>query len=261
MLLYYIILNIYLNLSNNKRRTLKGEREISESTTSGFKMFKKAPYKTPDPKALMDAQMIGFMELEKFYGPVFKKLLIRNALQFISQRIGEEPPKNIESLDQLAKYLLSKTDKYPLPNRAGYYALIKTEKELQGLLGATYRLSDASFHRSHTKTEKVDGLKLNLNEIMSNLYQFAIESKLAPEELGYRINQDGSLDALIPNCFYKEVCQQAFKENILMRANGKLHCAMGVTLCQYFKIVTGYEWDYEPSEYVKPHCIIRCYMF
>lgn len=224
-------------------------------------MFKKAPYKIPDPKALMDAQMIAFMELEKFYGPVFKKLLIKHALQFISQKIEEEPPKNIESLDQLAKYLLSKTDKYPLPNCACYYAEIKTEKELQGLLGATYRLSEAGFYKRHMKTQKVEERRLNLDDILSNLYQFAVENKLAPEEFGYRINQDGSLDALFPNCFYKEVCRQAFKERISARANGSMHCALGSTLCQYFKMVTGHEWDYDPVEYDKPHCIIRCYMF
>ncbi|MBS7252012.1 MAG: hypothetical protein KIH08_15675 [Candidatus Freyarchaeota archaeon] len=231
-----------------------------EPKISDFKMFERAPYKIPDPKALMDAQMIGFMELEKFYGPVFKKLLIKHALQFISQKIGEEPPKNIESLDQLAEYLLSKTDKYPLPNCAGYYAQIKTEKELQGLLGAAYRLSEASFHKSHIKRQTVEGLKFNLDEIMANLYQFAIESKLAPEEFGYRVNRNGSLDALFPNCFYKEVCRQAFEEGLLKRAGGSMHCAMGVTLCQYFKMVTGYEWDYELVEYDRPHCIIKCYI-
>lgn len=258
MLLYYIILNV---LIQRQTKTLKWEREMKEPKISGFKMFERAPYKIPDPKALMDAQMIGFIELERFYGPVFKKLLIKHALQFISQKIGEEPPKNIESLDQLAKYLLSKTDKYPLPNRAGYYAQIKTEKELQGLLGATYRLSEASFHKSRIKTRKVEERKFNLDEIMSDLYRFAVESKLAPEEFGYRINQNGSLDALFPNCFYKEVCRQALKENILMRANGRMHCAMGATLCQYFKMVTGQEWDYDHTEYDKPHCIITCYMF
>jgi hypothetical protein len=85
--------------------------------------------------------------------------------------------------------------------------------------------------------------------------------KLSPKEFGYKKNEDGSLDIILPNCYYKEVCQQAFKENLLKRLNGKMHCSIGSTMCQYLKMVTSYEWDYDCLEFDKPHCITRCYMF
>jgi hypothetical protein len=228
---------------------------------SDFKMFEKAPYELPDPQALMNAQLLGFREQEKLFGPVFVIRLIKHALQFIAQRIGEEPTPDIKTLEQMAEYLLSKTDKYPLPNCAAYYAEIKTENELQGQTGATYRVGDMGFHRKYVKRPNGEKRTVNLDDIMMNLYQFAIDMKLCPKEFGYKTNEDGSLDAIFPNCYYKDVCRQAFEENILTRADGRMQCAMGSTLCQYFKLVTGYEWDYDCLEFDKPHCVTKCYMF
>nr|MDO8082944.1 hypothetical protein [Candidatus Freyarchaeota archaeon] len=228
---------------------------------SSFKMFEKAPYELPDPKALMEAQMLGFRELEKLFGPVFLTRFIKHALQFIAQKIGETPPEDIKTLDQLAEYLLSKTNKYPLPNCAFYYAQIKTENELQGRTGAAYRVGEMGFHRRYVKSPNGEERTVDLDDIMSKLCQFAIGMKLRPKELGYKTNEDGSLDLILPNCFYKEVCRQAFDENLLKRLDGRMQCAMGSTLCQYFKLVTGYEWDYDCLEFDKPHCITRCFMF
>jgi hypothetical protein len=209
----------------------------------------------------MDAQLLGFREQEKLFGPVFVTRLIKHALRFMAQRIGEEPPEDIKTFDQLAEYLLSKTDKYPLPNCAGYYGQIKTENELQGLTGATYRVGEMGFHKKYVKRPNGEVKTFDLDDTMSKLYQFAIVMKLCPKELGYKTNEDGSLDAIFPNCFYKDVCRQASKENILTRVDGRMQCAMGATLCQYFKLVTGSEWDYDRLEFDKPHCITRCCMF
>jgi hypothetical protein len=228
---------------------------------SGFKMFENDLYDLPDPKALMDAQMLGFREQEKVYGPVFIKLLIKYALEFIAQRIKEEPPKYITTLEQLAEYLLSKTDKYALPNCAGYYGQIKAENELQGRTGALYRVGDMGFHRTYVKSLNGEKKNINLEDIISKFYKFAIELKLCPKESGYRTNEDWSLDFIFPNCYYKDVCRQAFEENIMLRLDGRLQCAMGSTLCQYLKLVTGYEWDYNCIEFDKPHCIIKWYIF
>lgn len=76
----------------------------------------------------MDGRLLAFRELEKIYGSIFTTQLIKHALKFISQRIEEEPTEDIKTLDELAEYLLSKTDKYPLPNCAAYYAEINTKQ-------------------------------------------------------------------------------------------------------------------------------------
>jgi hypothetical protein len=224
-------------------------------------MFPEAPFELPDPKALMDAQLLGFREQEKLFGPVFHTRFIKHALRFIAQRIGEEPPEDIKTFEQLADYLLSKTDKYPLPNCAAYYAQIKTENELQGRTGTTYRVGEMGFHGKYVKRPNGEVKTFDLDDIMLKLYQFAIVMKLSPKEIGYKKNEDGGLDTIFPNCYYKDVCRQASKENILTRLDGRMQCAMGATLCQYFKLVTNSEWDYDCLEFDKPHCITRCCMF
>ncbi|MEM3564267.1 MAG: hypothetical protein Q6366_017600 [Candidatus Freyarchaeota archaeon] len=222
-------------------------------------MLKEAPYDLPDSKALMDAHLIAVREQEKVYGRVFLVRFIKHALQFMAQRIGRVATEDIKTLDHLAEYLLSKTDKRLLPNLAFYYAQIKTENELQGRTGATYRIAERSFYRKYVKSPSGETPNVDLEENLLKLHQFAIDLKLSPKELGYKKNEDESLDIILPNCYFKEVCQQAFKENILTRADGKMHCAMGATLCQYFKLIANIESDYNCIEFDKPHCIIRCY--
>lgn len=222
-------------------------------------MLKEAPYELPDSKALMDAHLVALREQEKVYGPVFLVRFIKHALQFMAQRTGEVATGDIKTLDQLAEYLLSKADKCLLPNHAFYYAQIKTESELQGRTGATYRIAERGFYRKYVKSPNGETLNVDLEEKLLKLHQFATEMKLSPKEFGYKKYEDESLDIVLPNCYFKEVCLQAFKENILMRANGKIHCAMGATLCQYFKLVTKIELDYDCIEFDKPHCIIKCY--
>ena len=234
---------------------------MTETKFSDFKMFEKAPYDIPDQKVHMNAQLISFREIEKLYGPVFATLLIKYALQFIAQRIGEKPPEDIKTLDQLVNYLLSKTDKYPLPINACCYAQLKAENELQGQTGTTQRVTTTDFQRKHGKSSISEEININLDDIMSKLYQLGIDMKLGPKELGYRTSGNEILDLLLPDCFHRDICRQALKENLVTRTNGTMYCILGVSMCQFFKMATSYEWDYELLEFDKPQCIIRYYIF
>jgi len=233
---------------------------VSEPGISDFKMFENAPYELPDAKTLIDAHLVGIEMQEKLFGPVFPTRLIKHALHFIAQRIGEEPPEDINSLDQLTEYLLSKSDKYPTPYCALMYAQYKTENDLQGQTGAATRVAEMGFHRRFGKSPAGEEINIDLDDIVSKLYQTAIENKLGPKEFGYKKNEDGSVDFLLPDCYYKDGCRQAFDEGLLKRPDGRMHCNLSSSLCQYLKVVTGYEWDYECLEFDKPHCITRYYL-
>lgn len=164
---------------------------MTEIKISDFKMFEKAPYELPDAKPLMDIQLIAFGALEKLYGPVVTALLIKYALQFIAQRIGEKPPEDIKTLAQLANYLLSKTDKYPFPDNACCYAQMKAENELQGRTGTTQRVSGMGYYRHYAKSQNGERPNVGLDDIISNLYKFATGLKICPNEFGYKKNEDG----------------------------------------------------------------------
>ncbi|MEM2985134.1 MAG: hypothetical protein QXL24_07925, partial [Candidatus Jordarchaeaceae archaeon] len=72
-------------------------------------------YDIPEVRTFTELAMEGVREVEKMYGPVFTVKYIRYALWFIAQKIGEEPPQDVETIDQLKEYLISKADKYPTP--------------------------------------------------------------------------------------------------------------------------------------------------
>lgn len=233
---------------------------MAEHTSSGFKMFK-APYELPDIRTVVGAQIIGIREQEKLFGPAYTTRLIKCAMQYEAQRIGEDPPEGITTLDQLTEYIFSKIDKYPTPNCVVMCAQLKVENEFQGGTGAATRVGEMGFHRGFVQSTTGGERNIDLDEIISNLVKTAFELKMGPKEFGYRTNKDGSLDLLFPNCYYKDGCQQALRDNLLNRPDGRMQCSIGSTMCQYLKLVTGYEWDYDCLEFDKPHCISKCYPF
>jgi hypothetical protein len=220
-------------------------------------MLEKPSPKSFDPKALMNAHVIGVKEQEKIYGPVFTSRLVEHALRFAAQRIGEKPPENIKTVEQVAQYLLSKIDKYPTPQCAIMYAQYKTEKELQGQAGTGRRLGEIGWQRKSIETRSGEKKNIDLDGLISQFWQVATMMKMSPIDLGYKKTEDGSLVILVPNCFYKDGCHQAFKEGLLGRPDGGMICNLGVTVCVYLKAATGFEWDSNCLEYDKPPCIVK----
>ena len=107
---------------------------MTEIDLSEFKMFEKTPYEEPDPRALTEFHISIAKEAEKEYGAIFTNRFIEFALQFLTQKTGEEPPQNIETLDQLTEYLMSKVNLYPRPYCAVVYAQFRVEHEAQQIL-------------------------------------------------------------------------------------------------------------------------------
>jgi hypothetical protein len=220
-------------------------------------MFEKAPYALPDAKALIQAQTDGIKAQEKVFGPVFTARVVSSAIEFISRRIGEKPAEEIITLDQMAKYILSKTDKYPTPYCAVMYAQHKVEKDLQGKTGALSRVGDMGWQRNFAKSQDVARRIIDFDKIVSDLRKASVMMKLSPSEFGYRKNEYGGVDFVIPSCFYLDGCRLASEEGLLNRPDGRVHCDLGSSLCQFFKVATGYEYDYELMELHKPQCMIR----
>jgi hypothetical protein len=234
---------------------------VSDLKASGFIMLEKAPYEKLDPKVLVDLPILGIKEEEKTYGPVFTVRVIKYALRFVAQKFGEEPPKNIKTLDQLAEYILSLTDKHPTSYNAIMYAPFKTENRFQGQSGAGTQVAVIGTARSMIKRPSVKDRDVNVDDAISKFRQTTLDLKFGARESGYKKNEDGSVDVVWLTCFLVEVCEFAWEEGLLKRPDGRMQCVSGAFLCHFLKTVTGYEWDYDILEFGKPHCTIRCYMF
>ena len=233
---------------------------MTEIKISDFNMFEKAPDELPDLKIITPAIIAGYKEEEKTYGPVFTTRFIKHTLEFLSKKIEENPPEDIKTLDQLAEYLISVSDRSPTPYCACTYAQYKTENEFMGQAGAGTQVAAISVSRDLSKKPSEER-NVDAVQLLSKYRQDMISAKLGHHEMGYKKNEDGSLDILYLNCFLLDGCRQAFGEGLLKRPNNKLQCGTVQYICQIFKLLTGYEWDYDVLEFGKPHCAVRCYMF
>jgi len=233
---------------------------VTELKISDFKMFEKTLYEIPPPRPITEIIINGLKEIEKTYGPVFTTRFIKHALEFEAQRIGEKPPQDIKTLNDLLEYLVSKSDKYPTPYCTTVYAQYKTENEFQGKAGAGTRIGHLGAARSMSETLSVKDRKVDVDGSLLKLSQILISMNFSPREWGYKKNGDGSVDLLWPKCHYVDGCRSAFDEGLLKRPDGRLQCIAAFAVSQYLKLTSGYEWDYEVLENYKPHCIARSYM-
>lgn len=231
------------------------------SKLSEFIMFEKTPYELPEPKLLTGFVIDGYKAVEKTYGPVYTTNFIKHALRFVKMKVGEEPAEEIKTLDQLKEYLASLSDKYSFPYCAAVYAQFNVENLLEGRIGA------ASMEMGHSKTkdvekaEKIEDKDINIDGILVKYREDMILTKMAHHEMGYRKNEDGSVDIVYPTCYLKEACKLAYDEGLAKRRDGTIQCGIMQYNCQYLNLVTGYNWDFKLVEYFEPHCIAHCFMF
>ncbi|WXG42013.1 MAG: hypothetical protein WED07_14840 [Candidatus Freyarchaeum deiterrae] len=233
---------------------------MSELKVSDFKMLEKPPYKLPDPRTEIELVLMkSLKDEEKMYGPVFTTKLINYTLQYVAQKYGEKPKEAIKTLDQLGAYLVSISNKYPKAFTAAIYAHLKVEKELQGSAGAGTRVGMMAFSRNLMKKPSAKERNVDIDNLLTTFQQTLIPSRLAME-VGYKKNEDESVNVIYPDCPIKDACQMASHEDALKRVIGGLQCVSCSGVCQILKLLSSYDWDYELLEFNKPHCIARIFM-
>ncbi|MEM3594185.1 MAG: hypothetical protein QXS27_05630, partial [Candidatus Jordarchaeaceae archaeon] len=183
----------------------------------------------------------------------------KNALKFEAKKIGEEPPVDIKTLEQLVEYLVSKADRYPHYCTV-FYAQVKTENEFQGQTGAGTHIEVMSLTKKLVNTSDIKEGNVDVDSVISKFNQMIMSIKVDPGYWGYRKDDDGSIVAILPKCYYLDACESAFAEGLLIRPNGRIRCGMIAFLCQFLSLATGYKWDYEDIETHAPHCIGRCFI-
>ncbi|WXG42018.1 MAG: hypothetical protein WED07_14865 [Candidatus Freyarchaeum deiterrae] len=233
---------------------------MSELKVSDFKMLEKPPFELPDPRTEIELGLIkSLKDQEKMYGPVFTTKLINYTLQYVAQKYGETPKEAIKTLDQLGAYLISISDKYPKAFNAAVYGQFKVEKELQGSAGAATRVGTMGFSRNLVESPNVKERNVDIDNLLTTFQQTLIQLKLAME-VGYKKNEDGSVNVIYPDCPIKDACLKAYDEDALKRVIGGSQCVSSSGVCQFLKLLSSYDWDYNLLEFDKPYCISRLFM-
>lgn len=222
----------------------------------GFKVLENEPL---NPETLIRVLVAGIKSNEEVYGPVFSKKAIEYALKFISGKIGGGAPSGIETLEQLAEYLISVVGKYPRAYCAVLYAEIMAEAELQGRIGAAIQISEIKWARGLVGGAKRE-VNIDVEKILLDMNVMTRALKINPNDgSGYRVNDDGMLEMFFVNCYFMDVCKQVLEEGY-RRVDGRMYCPSSSGICRYFRGVTGHEWDYDLLEFDKPYCTSKIYM-
>ncbi|MEM2156301.1 MAG: hypothetical protein QXQ05_07065, partial [Candidatus Jordarchaeales archaeon] len=165
----------------------------------GFIMLEKGESELPDMKSFLDLFVKGLKEEERVYGDVLISMIIKYILRAVTKLTGESPTEDIKTLDDVAAYLLSKSDKVR-PDYIIIWAQFVTINKLEGALGVGEHILDMGISKfiiekmgNHLVGLDVDSVILAARDIM-------LKMKIAPIEMGYRKNNEENVDIIYKNC-------------------------------------------------------------
>ncbi|MEM3586738.1 MAG: hypothetical protein QXO71_05375 [Candidatus Jordarchaeaceae archaeon] len=196
------------------------------------------------------------MEHEKLYGLVYTRMALKYILEFEAKKLREEPPQNIQGLEEVVNYIIANLDRYPNGHCALHYGTLKAEFSLQGGIGVRKLtreimknlLETSGFLKSLVGTtesayEAVKMLPLREMKLIKRLHCVRAEGK--NEVIG-----------TISDCPFKDSCR-ALVEKGMSRRIGGLHCTMLTFGTVAVEIITGK--NFAPDKIEEPHCIGRVF--
>lgn len=224
----------------------------------GFIMLEKGESELPDMKSFLDLFVKGLKEEERVYGDVLISMIIKYILRAVTKLTGESPTEDIKTLDDVAAYLLSKSDKVR-PDYIIIWAQFVTINKLEGALGVGEHILDMGISKfiiekmgNHLVGLDVDSVILAARDIM-------LKMKIAPIEMGYRKNNEENVDIIYKNCYLHDGCQLSIKTGLSKRPDGRMVCGFSACICKLLEKATGKKWDYTVTFFEKPLCIFNCF--
>lgn len=225
---------------------------------SGFIMLEKGTNELPDMKTFLDVFINGLKEEEKIYGDVLTRMIIKYVQRAVTKLTGEPPTEEFKTLDDAAAYLLSKSGKIR-PDYIIIWAQFVTINKLEGALGVGEHVLDMGISNYIINKMGNQLVGLEVDSVILTARDTMLKMKIAPIEMGYRKNSDGSIDLLYKNCYLHDGCQMSLKTGLSKRADGRMVCGFSACICRLFEKATGEKWDYTVTFFEKPLCIVRCF--
>lgn len=211
----------------------------------------------------------AIQENAKLYGPVYTHMASEYALKFESRMLKEDPPRNIQGLEDVTNYIIKNQSRYPRGHCALIYGLSRTESELQGFAGTSG--SRRSAHNAMKNFLEATGLLKSLVGTTEDALEanklFSVRSKDTPvdkrlptrkteqtQRIHYiRVEGKNKLIVIISNCVYKDACR-AFLDEGISRMLGGLVCINLITGAAFAEIITRKTFDYVLEEFDEPDC-------
>jgi len=195
-------------------------------------------------------------EVSQVFGPVFKNMVARYALEFEVEKLGCEKPEGVETFEEVSDFIAKNLDKYPDGFCALIYGMLKAERLLQGGTGAGARSAAIDAIRNVIKKsgllDEIVGSTKDPYEAMlkaGEIYEkLNVESPIKVRKLA-----DGSVEVVALDCPYADACKRAVREGI-RRMIGNVECIELILDWATIEIVTEEKFDYSLEHYDPPRC-------
>ena len=193
----------------------------------------------------------------KLYGPAFVRMAVRFAVEFEAGKLGEDPP-DIETLDDLKKYLLDNFERYPFCYCPAIYGLVKAESTFQGAPGSDTRRTAVEFAKKMDGQPKERG-ESSLTTAIENFMQMTLKMNVTVPSTVEGVDANGAAIVSIERCPYKDVCFKFEEEGITKMIGGK-PCVVLRVLISAVSLMLNEECEYHLDEFNTPRCRGRVFI-
>ena len=214
-----------------------------------------------EPEVLITFGVMTAEHLSKIYGEIFSKLVRDAVADFVSEKIGEKPPK-IESLQEAADFIRNNLDKYPSGHSAFWYGIGKAESVLQGAAGPASRIYLRDIVKRLTELDGVGIIVGNSDDTTGALQAFkkVATSMQLLDENSYECTGDANSSELrIRNCPNGDGCKKMISEGIIRAGSRKPLCTISLGSAVTAELVTNLTHEYEITELKPPNCVAKIY--
>jgi len=194
------------------------------------------------------------------FGPVFTKNAVKYTLEFEAQKLGENPPKGIETLDGAVEYIQKNINRYPDGVCSIVYGMAKTERVLEGYSASgSKRMAFNAVKKVMEDSGMLSSLQGSADQIFDAIAKFhELNSflKVIPPNRFER--QDNGAKMIVKNCTCKDACRKLAGEDFSRIIGGK-ECIILINHCAAAEIITGKRCDYKLEKFDQPACEGKIY--
>jgi len=196
-------------------------------------------------------------ETAKLYGPIFKQMVSKYALNFEAEKLKEKPPENMQGLDEVMNYIMANLDRYPNGHCALVYGILKTESKLQGSLASGGKRAvygaQKSIMENSGMLNSIVGTTEDVVEACKMVNDTATSTKVAVPTHFIRVENNQVNIVFHPCCTHKDACM-AFVDEGVSRMVGGLECIILGLINAGVEIITKKHFDYVLEEFNTPVC-------
>lgn len=214
----------------------------------------------PDPNVSLMVSKTSTEAVAKIFGPVFIKNVIKYTLEFEAEKISENPPNDVETLDGAIEYISKNFERYPDGVCSIVYGMAKSERVLEGFSASgSKRMAFDSVKQVLEESGMLSSLQGTTDQIFDAIAKFhELNSSFQVIPPNRFERQGNEAKMTVNNCTCKDACKKLAEEDFSRIVGGK-ECIILINHCAAAEIVTGKRCDYTLEKFDQPMCEGKIY--